>query len=48
MRLPQEGIDFRRLSEQVYTTLLQAIADHEIRPGERLVLDELAAQLKVS
>ncbi len=48
MRLPQECIDFRRLSEQVYTTLLQAIADHQIKPGERLVLDDLAAQLKVS
>ncbi len=48
MRLPEEGIDFHRLSEQVYTTLLQAIADHQIRPGERLVLDDLAARLKVS
>ena len=40
--------DFRRLSEHVYTIILQAIADHRIRPGERLVLDELAAQLNVS
>lgn len=40
--------DFRRLSEHVYTIILQAIADHRIRPGERMVLDELAAQLNVS
>ncbi len=40
--------DFRRLSEHVYTIILQAIADHRIRPGERLVLDEIAAQLNVS
>ena len=48
MCLPQRGIDFRRLSEQVYTIILQAIADHQIRPGARLVLDDLAAQLKGS
>ncbi len=42
------GDDFRRLSEHVYTIILQGIADHQIRPGERLVLDDLATQLNVS
>ena len=46
--IPPVGAEYKSLSEQVYGALLQAIVDRRIRPGERLVLDDLAAQSKVS
>ena len=36
------------LSDQVYSALLAAIVEQRLRPGARLTLDDLAAQLKVS
>lgn len=42
------GDKFRSMSDQVYSALLEAIAERRIKPGERLVLDDLALQLKVS
>ncbi len=46
--VPPIGEGFRSLSEQVYGALLGAIAERRIRAGERLLLDDLSAQLKVS
>jgi DNA-binding GntR family transcriptional regulator len=46
--VPPIGQEFHSLTQHVYTALLQAIADRKIKPGERLRLDSLAAQLKVS
>lgn len=46
--VPPVGDGFKSLSEQVYDALLQAIVERRIKPGERLVLDDLAAQLRVS
>lgn len=46
--VPPVGQEFRSLREHVYRALLQAIADQRIKPGERLVLDDLAVQLKTS
>ncbi len=46
--VPPIGQQFRSLNQQVYAALLQLIADRQIRPGERLRLDELAVQLRVS
>jgi DNA-binding GntR family transcriptional regulator len=36
------------LGDQVYAALMEAIAERRLRPGERLMLDELAAQMGVS
>lgn len=36
------------LSDQIYDVLLEAIVEQRFRPGERLVLDDLALQLNVS
>ncbi|MHB1007293.1 MAG: GntR family transcriptional regulator [Chloroflexota bacterium] len=36
------------LSQQVYDELLGAIVERRLMPGERLMLDDLAAQLRVS
>jgi DNA-binding GntR family transcriptional regulator len=46
--VPQVGQQFQSLSQQVYAALLNAIAHRNIRPGERLRLDRLAAELGVS
>lgn len=46
--VPPIGQAFHNLTQHVYTALLQAITDRKIKPGERLRLDDLAAQLKVS
>lgn len=46
--VPPVGEGFRSLNQQVYSALLAAIAERRITPGQRLLLDELAAQLKVS
>ncbi len=46
--VPPIGQEFHTLTQHVYKALLQAIADRKIKPGERLRLDGLAAQLKVS
>lgn len=46
--VPPIGEEHRSLNQQVYAALLAAIADRRMGPGQRLVLDELAAQLKVS
>lgn len=45
---PPLRLDQRTLSEQVYRLLLEAIVERRFKPGERLLLDELADQLKVS
>lgn len=36
------------LGDQVYAALMEAIAERRLRPGERLMLDDLAAQMGVS
>jgi GntR family transcriptional regulator, rspAB operon transcriptional repressor len=46
--VPRVGQQFQSLSQQVYAALLNAIAHRSIRPGERLRLDRLAAELGVS
>ncbi|MHB1415187.1 MAG: GntR family transcriptional regulator [Chloroflexota bacterium] len=46
--LPALREDVSTLSEQVYNALLSAVMEWRIKPGERLVLDDLAAQLRVS
>ena len=46
--VPRVGQQFQSLSQQVYAALLNAIAHRHIRPGERLRLDRLAAELGVS
>lgn len=46
--VPSLRIDNRTLRDQVYDVLLRAIVDRHIKPGERLLLDDLAAQLNVS
>jgi DNA-binding GntR family transcriptional regulator len=48
LAIPPVGQQFRNLNHQVYTALLQAITDRRVAPGERLRLDQLAAQLHVS
>ena len=44
----QPILDQRRLSDQVYSEILKAIVEQRTKPGERLVLDEIATQLQVS
>ncbi len=46
--VPPIGQEFHNLAQHVYTALLQAITEQKIKPGERLRLHDLAAQLKVS
>ncbi len=46
--VPALGIENRTLNEQVYDVLLRSIVDRHIKPGERLLLEALAAQLRVS
>ena len=46
--VPPIGQEFHNLAQHVYTALLQAITERKIKPGERLRLHDLAAQLKVS
>jgi DNA-binding GntR family transcriptional regulator len=46
--VPPVGQQFRALNHHVYAAILQAITDRRIAPGERLRLDQLAAQLHVS
>jgi len=46
--IPRVGHQFQSLSQQVYAALFHAIANRRIRPGERLRLDTLAAELGVS
>jgi DNA-binding GntR family transcriptional regulator len=50
MRLvvPPVGDGFRFLDGYVYDALLEAIVQRRLQPGDRLVLDDLADQLKVS
>jgi DNA-binding GntR family transcriptional regulator len=48
LSIPPVGDEFRSLREQVYAALLQAIVERRFKPGERLVLDDLAAHLRVS
>ncbi len=40
--------DMRTLKEQVYDELLAAIIEQRVAPGERLTLEEIAGQLRVS
>lgn len=42
------GIQRRGLRDQVYDSLLDLLMSDAVRPGERLGIDSLAAQLKVS
>lgn len=46
--LPALREEVSTLAEQVYGALLSAILERRLRPGARLTLDDLAAQLKVS
>ena len=46
--LPALREETATLAEQVYRALLGAILERRLRPGARLTLDDLAAQLKVS
>jgi DNA-binding GntR family transcriptional regulator len=46
--VPPVGEDFRFLDGYVYDALLEAIVQRRLLPGDRLVLDDLAEQLKVS
>ncbi|MHB1135147.1 MAG: GntR family transcriptional regulator [Chloroflexota bacterium] len=46
--VPPIGEGFLGLGEQVYSTLLEMIVARRLMPGERLVLDDLAVQLRVS
>jgi len=48
LAVPSVGSEFRSLMEHVYDALLEAITERRIRPGQRLVLDDLAKQLEVS
>ena len=48
LAVPPVGQGFQSLSEQVYRALVEAIVQWRFRPGQRLVLEELAEQLKVS
>ncbi len=48
LTVPPVGQEFRNLGEQVYRALVEAIVQWRIKPGQRLVLEELASQLKVS
>ncbi len=43
-----QPVERRRVSDSVYEELLRAILDHRFRPGERLVIPELANGLGVS
>lgn len=38
----------RRLADEVYTQLITAIMDREIKPEDRLVQEKLAAEMKIS
>lgn len=42
------GIQRRGLRDQVYDSLLDLLMSDQVKPGERLGIDSLAAQLKVS
>lgn len=44
----QPILNQRRLSDQVYSEILKAIVERRTKPGERLVLDDIAARLQVS
>jgi len=46
--LPPLREGFSTLSEQVYGAILGAIIERRVEPGERLMLDDLAQQLRVS
>ena len=46
--VPPVGEGFRFLDGYVYDALLEAIVQRRLLPGDRLVLDDLAEQLKVS
>jgi DNA-binding GntR family transcriptional regulator len=46
--VPPVGDGFRYLDHYVYDALLEAIVEGRLAPGSRLVLDDLAEQLKVS
>ncbi|MHB1004605.1 MAG: GntR family transcriptional regulator [Chloroflexota bacterium] len=48
MAVPPVGRGFQRLSEQVYRALVEAIVQWRFKPGQRLVLEDLAEQLAVS
>ncbi len=48
IEMPSIGAEFRSITEQVYTALLEAITERRFPPGQRLVLDDLAAHLGVS
>jgi DNA-binding GntR family transcriptional regulator len=45
---PERPIRFRTKQEYVYAWLRDAILDGSLRPGERLVIDEIARRLEVS
>ncbi|MDA8218903.1 MAG: GntR family transcriptional regulator [Dehalococcoidales bacterium] len=46
--IPPIGERYRTLSQHAYDVILEAILDGRIRSNQRLVLDELATQLRVS
>lgn len=46
--IPPVGQNFRSLGDQVYEALLQAIVERRFKPGQRLTLDDLASQMRVS
>lgn len=48
MALKSIGIERRRLADEVYDQLLNAISDGEIGPDDRLVQERLAAELQIS
>ncbi|MCL4370049.1 MAG: GntR family transcriptional regulator [Chloroflexi bacterium] len=48
LEVPPVGAEFRSLGEQVYDSLLKLVVARRLPPGERLVLEELAARLHVS
>ena len=48
LAMPPVGQGFQNLSEQVYRALVEAIVQWRFKPGQRLVLEDLAEQLKVS
>lgn len=48
LAVPPVGQGYQNLSEQVYRALVEGIVEWRLQPGQRLVLEDLAAQLKVS
>jgi DNA-binding GntR family transcriptional regulator len=48
LAVPPVGQAFQSLNEQVYWALVEAIVQWRFQPGQRLVLEDLAEQLKVS